>query len=168
LVAAALVANPDQIWAGAAHIYAEARYAGAWQTFGYYQPTGGGPVAYTDLFTVGDDPGEYGLLGGVPSAMISPVGTFGFFDRMTFPTGSNTWHSEDALNSDLMDHLLVFSTPTPNVYMLAWEDKPDGKWDQDYQDLVVEVRLGIIPEPATVLLMGIGIAGVVVRRFRRM
>jgi hypothetical protein len=172
LVAAALVADPDQIWSTPAgmyyNIYAEARYAGAWETFGYYQPTGGGgPIAYTSLFTVGDDPGEYGLLGGAPSAWISPTGDFGFFDRQTFPAGSNLWHSEDALNSDGMDHLLVFSTPTPNVYLLAWEDKPDGKWDQDYQDLVVEVQLSIIPEPATLILMGVGIAGVVIRRFRR-
>ena len=35
-------------------------------------------------------------------------------------------------------HIRVFSAGSPNKYVIAWEDLPDGG-DQDFQDCIVEV-----------------------------
>jgi hypothetical protein len=53
-------------------------------------------------------------------------------------------------------------------YMFAWEDRIEGdpEADWDYQDMVILAR-PVIPEPSSVILMGLGIAGLVVRRMRK-
>lgn len=142
---------------------ATARYAGLGQQFGYYQPTSGGPVTYTQLFNI-QDPNVGHFLSGF-TATIWPVGDFGFYDL----AGGTYWHSQPGLNPGGEDHMIALYTPDPYTFLLAWEDLPFALADRDYNDLVVEIRVWqdqIIPEPTSMALLGMGIAGIVVRRLR--
>lgn len=94
---------------------------------------------------------------------------FGYY--LNSPEG--TFHSDTALNSDQFDHMYAYQgtgdtvmlpglaagTWTNNEYVLAFEDLKGGG-DQDFTDFVVMVEsVEPIPEPATMLLFGTGIAG---------
>lgn len=143
---------------------AQARYAGSTEHFGHYQPTGGGAVSETEVFHVTDS----GLISGV-SASISPSGPFGFYlTAEGRRADGNHWFSEDARNGG-EEHFLVYQSPIAGQYFLAWEDL--AFWqpsDRDYQDLVLTLQLGgpVVPEPATLLLLGLGLAGMTVARVR--
>ncbi len=168
-----------------------ARYAGNDQRFGYYTnpwgiPTGDSATLGTDgnfnhLFDVNAPANQ--ILGGpgftpqfasIPAAD-SPVGFY-----LNSPAGSaTTWFSQAALNSDGTDHMVAFfatDAVTGDVlydrFIIAFEDRDayDGKYDQDFNDLVVEVVIegyrpfDPIPEPATVSLLLLGLTAAVVRR----
>jgi PEP-CTERM motif-containing protein/uncharacterized protein DUF4114 len=164
----ALQADPDDIWSlvgSVGDVTATARFAGFTQEFGYYTDLGVGAVR-TSLFTITDS----GLLDGSDSATISEGGNFGFFDIAG--GGAHEWFSESALNFLGEDHLVVYTTPDANTFLFGWEDLPfaNNISDGDFNDLVVEVYLGsrsVIPEPTTMLLLGMGIAGMVATRMRR-
>jgi hypothetical protein len=90
------------------------------------------------------------------------------------------WFSERSLNGDAADHVHVYQNRmngqlVPHSYILAWEDLPN-LGDADFQDMVVRLD-GVqavkgsgapvnpgIPEPATILLMGVGCAGLILFR----
>jgi hypothetical protein len=154
--------DPDDVFEGCYDIEVQARYAGAPETgFGYYQPTGatGGEVEL--LTTTGViDPEDDG-----PTASVNLDDPFGFYIEIK-PAG-RFWYSESGLNSDLFDHMILFSTPDPQVFLMAWEDKPVDNSDLDYNDLVLEITRCVIPEPTSMVLVGLGLAGMAARRFRR-
>jgi hypothetical protein len=147
---------------------AEAKYADNSQTFGWYQFTGAGkPTVFTSLFTVtGNGIGDLG------SAEIDPVGDYGFFDATKAPGSNNgvTWFSESNENRNREDHLVVYDiakltndTDYSGCMLLGWEDSWFRNSDRDYQDLVLQLS-PVVPEPMSLLLLGIGVSAFALRR----
>jgi len=140
---------------------------------------------------------------GVTTAALPAGATFGFaintvgistLNGSTLtPAGGTDWYSNKNLNSDGMDHMLVYNlsaltgtqiyikNPTTGVtstitledpYLLEFEDLPltanGAPSDLDYNDLAVLVNgVAPVPEPITVALFGVGLlamAGFALRR----
>ncbi len=167
-----------------------ANWAFLTQNFGYYTVDDStGDVTYNELFgdlnniqtnpgaVVGFNPGqEFGFYNAahLPESYYAP-GTFPGYEAGEFGPGAigHTWYSEIARNDanygvvPTEDHMLFFATADPNVFLLAWEDLPFEHPESgfDFNDLVIEIRLNpIIPEPTSMALFGIGIAGFAAQR----
>lgn len=166
-----------------------ARYAGQDQRFGYYTNPFGGPTGDSTTTGVdGDfhwlfdvlappnqilgDPGFTPHFGAIPDSD-SPIG---FYDNSP-AGGTTTWFSQSGYNADGTDHMVAFwANGTGGIggdtFIIAFEDRnsQDARFDQDYNDLVVEVTIegfiprDPIPEPATVSLLLLGLTAAVVRR----
>ncbi len=145
----------------------------AWNSeeLGTYQPVGTtDSLTLTELFTIPAD--QYtetynprrGIDWSTFTATIPDLdGEFGLYNES--PAGVYSY-SEQALNTGSLLRMLVIETPDPDTYMLAFEDGTDN----DYNDLVLmisNVKTVVVPEPATMSLLGLGIAALVVRRFRK-
>lgn len=145
----------DNLWTETdGQVLLEVRYAGSNQNLGFFYNG-----SYTSLIT--DIPNGYNYI----SADINAPngGPFYWVDK----AGSNTWYSDELLNSDKLDHFIAFTTPTAGEYILAFEDWPRTLGDKDYNDLIVKV-VGVapVPEPSTFLLIGSGIIGLGLMRKR--
>jgi len=151
----------------------EARYASYTHKLGYYDPVLPDAIANQNLlFTVSGPYVDPGSSGG-PSAVLDPaVEPYGFYLNVNRTT--REWYSEYDRNSDAWVHMLLLAAPDEYVaengisYLLAWEDlcADDPNDDWDYNDLVVLV--GVVPEPSSIMLVGLGIASLAVGRLRKL
>ena len=123
-------------------------------------------------FDIGADGRVYrGPYGGDDTGVTFASNRFGFY----LDTPAGLWFSQSGLNIDEGDHLVAYqgegdqiNTPRgartwgSDMFLLGWEDLSARNWDQDYNDfvlLVSGVRGVSVPEPATLGLFGLGLAG---------
>lgn len=149
--------SPDDVFTCllGADVEARARYAAFGQAVGYYDENGDSePVAVSG----------FGL--NASATLSIPAGTFGLYDQVT-GGGDNRWYSDPALNGG-DDHMVAYWGQNGDIF-IGFEDQAcqNPCVDYDYNDLVLTLRCSVIPEPATILLMGFGMAGLGIRSLRR-
>jgi len=115
----------------------------------------------------------YGSFGGTwinPSGLPEDVFALRFISQRGTSAPSE-WSSVEMMNPDQRDHLVVYDIGEmtdgrfSGCYLLGW-DGGFGATDLDFQDVVMTF-CPVAPEPTSLMLVGMGLAGLAYRRFRK-
>jgi hypothetical protein len=184
-----LFVEPDEVWTELnGTIALIGLTAGNSNTIGVYTDLGVGAVRTPLLgpFSGFGFAGDGTAANPFPAAITS-LGTgtnFGWYLNTVSGAGATDFFSEATLNPEGFDHMMTFDLPYANgqtiyidtgsgstevtlndPFLIAWEDLPFNGitlGDDDYDDMMYIIdKVAPVPEPATMLLLGTGLIGLV-------